>query len=349
MLHNTGNIALQRLANQRISAAQLDTPEQVVEWLGAMQAQDYTQAMWAIGLRTKSCTITDVERAIAERKIIRTWPMRGTLHFVPARDVRWMLDLTATRMINADSRRQKMLGLTDIILSQCQHIFYDALKGGKQLNRPAMMQLLEDAGISTKNQRGYHILWYLAQIGLLCLGPLEGKLQTFVLLDEWVPDQRKLSHNEALALLAMRYFCSHAPASIQDFARWAGITLTDATKGFEAAKSHIAHTEPPQEGAYLLPGFDEFILGYKDRSPMLVAEHATKIVPGNNGVFLPSIVVNGQIVGTWRRIVKKQATEITLVPFIRIAGLDKKLAHSAARYSQFISQQITLKVQEIPV
>jgi hypothetical protein len=188
--------ARQRLFNQRIDGEKFEKPEEVVRWLGAIQAQDYLQSLWAIGLRLRSANLADIERAIADGKIVRTWPMRGTIHFVPSEDAKWMLKLSASRMIAKDRRRLEQLGLDDEIMERCKELFYDALRGNKRLSRPDMMKLLEDAGISTKNQRGYHILWYISQTGLICLGPIQDKQQTFVLLDEWVPDPRELSREK---------------------------------------------------------------------------------------------------------------------------------------------------------
>src|SRR5918998_737778 len=166
------HIARQRLINQRIEGEKFERPEEVVRWLGAMQAQDYPQALWAIGLRLQSATVADVERAISDGKIVRTWPMRGTLHFVPPEDAKWMLKLSASRMLARDGRRLKQLGLDEEIMERCKELFYDALKGNKMLSRPEMMELLERAGISTEKQRGYHILWYVSQAGMICLGPM---------------------------------------------------------------------------------------------------------------------------------------------------------------------------------
>src|ERR671916_423600 len=187
------DIARQRLVNQRIEGEKFEKPEEVVRWLGAMQAQDYLQALWAIGLRLRSATVADVERAIADGKILRTWPMRGTLHFVPPEEARWRLKLSASRILARDGRRLEQLGLDRGIMGRCKELFYEALGGNRRLTRPEIMQVLEEAGIGTQNQRGYHILWYLSQEGVICPGPNRGKQQTFVLLDEWVPDSIELS------------------------------------------------------------------------------------------------------------------------------------------------------------
>lgn len=205
-----------RLASQRLSDGKFDSAEDVVRWMGAMQAQDYGQALWAIASRMKHGTIADVERAIEEGKIIRTWPMRGTIHFIPAEDADWMLKLTAARILTADARRQHQLELTPEIINKSGALLKKRLKGGKRLNRPGVMELLESNDISTDQGRGYHILFALAMSGLICMGPLDGKQQTFVLLHEWAPNQRKLSTDEALATFATRYIQSHGPATVRD-------------------------------------------------------------------------------------------------------------------------------------
>jgi hypothetical protein len=216
-----------------------------------------------------------------------------------------------------------------------------------------MMELLEEAGIATTGQRGYHLLWYMAQAGLICLGPMENKEQTFVLLDEWVPHARELSQEEGLAELARRYFPSHGPATLQDFAGWAGITLTDARAGLEAAKAALRmekgngqaywmSPDAPEQNAgklssvHLLPGFDEYLLGYKDRSAVLAAEHAAKIVPGNNGIFFPMIVVAGLVIGTWKRTRGKNGLDIVLKAFTSLGDAEGQIIEAAKAYSDFL-------------
>ncbi len=349
------DIAGQRLFNQRIEGEKFEKPDEVVRWLGAVQAQDYMQALWAIGLRLRSATVSDVERAISDGKILRTWPMRGTIHFVPPEDAGWMLELSATRMLARDGRRQEQLGLNEEILERCKDLFYDALRGGRRLSRPGMMALLEEAGISTEKQRGYHILWYAAQSGLICLGPMQDKQQTFVLLDEWAPDSRKLSREESLAELCRRYFAGHGLATVHDFARWAGLTVTETRTELEAAElvpeeiegkeywtaAAPAHADHEKSGVHLLPGFDEYLIGYKDRSAVLATEHASKIVPGKNGVFLPTIVVGGQVVGTWKRKLKKNSIDVTLSPFTQLGSLEEKVVEAARSYGDFIGLPVS--------
>jgi hypothetical protein len=351
---NAGQIGLCRLLNQRIAGATLQTPADVVQWMGAMQAQDYHQALWAIGLRMQAATVAQVEQAIAAGQILRTWPMRGTIHFVPPDDAKWMLKLCASRMLAADARRMGQLDLTLEIIERCQVVFVDALSGGKRLTRAAMLTLLENDGISTAGQRGYHILWYSAQAGVICLGPMDGKQQTFALLDEWAPHARDLPREEALAELTRRFFTSHGPATLADFARWSGLTLTDTKAGvrmnsdaliattidgteYWLSKEQTERTLDEAAGVYLLPGFDEYVLGYKDRSAVLAAEHAQKIVPGNNGIFFPAVVIDGQIVGVWKRKLKRKGVDMRFEPFTTFGEREESVLEAASAYSDFLA------------
>lgn len=347
------DIVYQRLFNQGIEGQRFTTPEEVVAQLGAVQAQDYHQALWAIGLRLRSATVATVEHAIEERTILRTWPMRGTIHFVRAEDAKWMSLLSALRIVPRDTRRMEQLELDDAILARCRSLLTAALSGGKRLSRPDIMLLLEHAGISTKGQRGYHILWRLSLAGLICQGPLQSKQQTFVLLDEWVVRSREVTHEEALAELAKRYFIGHGPATVHDFAWWGGLTITDARIGLAAVKSGLCGEKrndreywlsrdvidqslraPPQ--VHLLAGFDEYLLGYGDRSAMLSKEHAEKVVPGNNGVFYPIIIAAGQVIGTWARTRTKQVVTVTLTPFAQHTDLAIHAHDAIKRYSDFV-------------
>ena len=236
------NIALSRLVNQGIACPTFAQPGAVVDWLGALQAQDYDGALWSIGLRMVSATKPSVEQALAERTIVRTWPMRGRLHFVAARDARWLLALLTPRVIAQTAGRYRQLELNEAIFARSKEVFAKALQGGKQLTREALQQLLEQTGIATTGQRGYHILVRAAQDGLICFGVPRGKQQTFALLDEWVPPAPSLAGDAALAELTRRYFVSHGPATVQDLMRWAGLTAAEAKTGladcFMAASSH---------------------------------------------------------------------------------------------------------------
>ncbi|MGI8549736.1 MAG: winged helix DNA-binding domain-containing protein [Dehalococcoidia bacterium] len=352
------DIAQRRLQSQHIAQTPCTKPGDVVEWLGAAQAQDYLGALWAIGLRMQEATETEIEQAIADKTIIRTWPMRGTLHFVPAADVRWMLDLMTPRILAGSVRRFKQLELDDAQLMRSEALFIQALQGGKQLSRPAMFALLEAADISTAGQRGYHILWRLAQEGLLCLGTREGKQPTFALLDEWVPTARRLQREEALAELVRRYFIGHGPATMHDFMWWSGLTAADAFAGIGMVKSLLVQKTSDgraywmsgeqqtvtrsSPSMYLLPGFDEYLLGYKDRTAVLGTGDSQRVNPGNNGMFSPTIVLDGRVVGTWKRVLKKDRVVVTAYPFATLSDTeDEAFTVAASRYGKFLDLPAT--------
>jgi hypothetical protein len=341
-----------RLFNQHITHTRFNTLAEIVRWMGAMQAQDYHQAVWALGARLPHSTIQDIENALSNADIIRTWPMRGTIHFVSPSDARWMLQLGATRMIAKDQTRQKQLELDTDILGRCEDVLREALDGRKIMSRPDVLQTLENAGISTASQRGYHILWYLAQKGVLCIGPTIEKEQTFTLLEQWVHEHRHLNRDEALVELATRYFISHGPATQQDFVWWAGLTVGDAKQAIEGAKPKLvsetidkkvywwgsdAPTKPiPQDSAVLLAGYDEYLLGYTDRTAVLDPQFSNQVCPGGNGVFAPMLVLDGQIVGTWRRTFKKNAVQISFALFMPMSASDTtRLETAAQRYGEF--------------
>ena len=344
-----------RLRNQRIAKGKFKQAEDVVAWLVAVQAQDYLGSLWAIGLRMSKAVEADIERAMADKTIIRTWPMRGTLHFVAATDVRWMLELLTPRIVAGDARRlYQQSGLDEATFSRSKYLFERALRGGKRLTRNSMYKLLEDNGVSTANYRGLHILGRLSQDGFICFGSREGKQQTFALLEEWAPMAKRMARDESLAELATRYFTSRGPATLQDFTWWSGLTAADAKSGLEMAKSFLAHEtfngqtywlassigarkDTSSTIAYLLPAFDEYTVAYKDRSAILNPKYSQNANSGN-GILYPTIVVDGQVVGTWKRTLKKDAIVITPSLFGKLNRAETHaIAEAANRYGDFLN------------
>lgn len=349
---NFTDIATIRLESQHILQADFTSAATVVSWMGAMQAQDYAGALWAIGLRTPHLSLSDIEQAIMDREIVRTWPMRGTLHFVAAEDIRWMLTLLTPRILAATASRRRQLEIDDEVLNKSRRVIERALTDTLYLTRNDLCAVLEANNIATTGQRGIHILLHLSELGILCFGPHQGKQPTFALLERWLPSTKHLDREESLATFARRYFTSHGPASLKDFAGWGHLPMNDARLAINLAGDTITMTtiagidywHSPTftraghtSSAFLLPGFDEFMLGYKDRSPALVVEHAQKVVPGNNGVFLPTIVIDGQVVGIWKKTLRKSGVTITLLPFQPLSSDTlTKLERAAIRYGDFL-------------
>lgn len=342
----------------------------VVGWFGAMQAQDAGSAMWSLGVRLPGWTAADVQAALERREALRTWPMRGTVHLVPPRDARWMLEVLGSRVLTGAAARRAYLGLPDEVADRAVDVLGKALAGGGRLTRAQCLAALGEAGIDTSGQRGYHLLWYASQCGVTCIAPNIGTEQTFVLLDEWVPDPHRPDRDEALGTIALRYFRSHGPTTRQDFAGWTGLTAADAKRGIAAAGDALAtvpvdgrellleralldahRADGPAAGGsdefLLLPGFDEYLLGFKDRSMMVADEHKQAIVPGGNGVFQPTIVRSGRVVGTWRRTVGRARTVVQLRPLVRLTARERARVEAAlAPYAAFAAGPVTARWAE---
>ncbi|MGC3863136.1 winged helix DNA-binding domain-containing protein [Micromonospora chersina] len=332
----------------------------VVEWFGAMQAQDAASGLWSLGVRLPGRTQDDVRAALERREALRTWPMRGTVHLVPPRDARWMLAVTGVRALAGAATRRGQLGLTEADVDRAADVLGEALAGGGRLTRAECLATLRAAGLDTADQRGYHLLWYASQRGVTCIAPHVGTEQTFALLDEWAPDPRRPERDEALGVLAHRYVRGHGPVTRHDLARWTGLTVTDATRGITVAGDALAPVEvdgvpavvdaalldaprAPVDDVHTLPGFDEYLLGYKDRTLMLDPAHANAVVPGNNGIFQATVVHGGRTVGIWKRTVGKRAVTVTvrqLTPFD--AGLRVRVESALAGYADFLGLPLRL-------
>jgi hypothetical protein len=349
------NITQLRLQNQHLAASQFTKPAEIVKWLGAVQAQDYSGAVWALGQRLKGCTAEIVEKAFTNGDIIRTHVMRPTWHFVAPEDIRWMLKLTAPRVLASTAFRKRYLGLTDGILLKCANVLTKALEGRKQLARSEISAALQHAGIATDEQRFIHIMMEMELQQLVCSGGRIGKQFTYALLDERVPKAAVLRREEALATLAERYFTSHGPATLQDYAWWSGLTVADSKTGLEMVKSKL-NSEVFQDNTYwfadnsvkaagkssvalLLPNYDEYIVSYKDRSAAIAEKDISKADPRGT-IFNNTIVINGQIKGLWKRSFKKNTVVVDIAPFKPLSKATKTAVTAAAkRYAKFLGMK----------
>lgn len=349
-------IAALRLAAQRIATSRFESPGEVVRWMFAMQAQDFPGSKWSVATRMTDATDDQIEEALERREFVRSWPMRGTLHFIAGEDLGWMLQLTTDRLIKGAAARRKQLELTEADLAVARDTALAVLEGGVALERNDLLAEFDRVGVATTGQRGYHLLWNLAQTGVIVFGPVSGKQQTFVLLDEWITEPRRLERDEALGELARRYFTSHGPATVRDLAWWASLTLTEARSGLAIARDQLEERDvdgttyfsapglkPAKKAVFALAGFDEFMLGYQDRSAALAPEHSNLIVPGGNGIFHPTIVSNGKVVGTWRRT--STASAVTLQPewFADPSPTVKAgFERAANKYGAFLGKQVRI-------
>ncbi len=354
------DIARLRLYTQRLTGPKFGSAEEVVRYFGAIQAQEYQPSLWAVGQRlADGASENTVVQAIMDHKIVRTWPMRGTIHYVPAEDAKWMLELTAHRVNTKFMGFLHKIGLTQQYLDSARKVLEHTLAGNKPLTRKELYAALEVGGIPTGNSFGLHILGYWSQEGLICPGPHEGKQQTFVLLDEWVPQSRRLKGDEAIAEMAKRYFASHGPATVQDFAWWTGLSAAEAKQGAASLDKNfvrktvdgkeylfipVAGNVPDKPAAHLLPCFDEYTVAYKDRSAAVSAEDLRAF---GYGVNLNNIIIDGRIAGSWKRTIKKDGAIVQLTPLREWSSGDRSAVSAACeRYAAYIGLPHTTK--ELP-
>lgn len=350
---NQSDIALIRLASQQLARTKFTTPKEIVSWMGAIQAQDYPMAKWAIGVRLPGKTDQDIENAITHAEIIRTHLLRPTWHFVSAIDAGWMIDLTAAQIKTAQSSRNRDLELTEEVFSKSNAIIEKALSTDRHLIREELITELNKAGIATDQNRAAHLFARAELEKIICSGATRNGKTTYAIFSERVRTINRLSRDEALAELARRYFTSRCPASLQDFTWWSGLPAREANFALELVKTTFTPEVierctfwfPPEftiskqslPSAYLLPTYDEFIISYTDRSasiPAKLEQHMKKI--SDRGVFRPIIVVNGQVAGIWKRTIQKTMMLLEIQPFSPTDPYSKDLINEAiTQYGNF--------------
>lgn len=322
---NFKTLAQYRLVNQQLTSPSLKTAGELVHWMGAMQAQDYAGAKWSIGVRLGGMTDAGVEEAVVKGEIIRTWALRGTWHWVAPADVHWMVGFVCARIQQKYAKNLRDEGLEKSHIKKANNILVKSLQGGQCLTREELAEQFGKKGIKTSNYGVGHLLLQASMEGLICMGPRKGKQFTHVLLDEWVPEAVRTNPAEPLAELAGRYFKSHGPATVRDFMWWAGITLTEARRGVDMVQDkllsvavngetywHAAELPEPagKSTVCMLPGFDEFLLGYSDRSVIINEAHAHRLAMTANGQFSATIVAGGQVEGVWKRTLGTKEVKI---------------------------------------
>lgn len=341
-----------RLQNQQIAYSAAKNTKELVSWMGAMQAQDFQQAKWAIGVRLPKLTEQQIESAFNQGSIIRSHLLRPTWHLVSSDDIYWLIELSAPQIKSATKSRHRDLELSENVLKRSTEVIIDVLEGKKSLTREELNGHLNQAGINTGGQRLPHILMQAEIDAVICSGPIRGKNQTYALLAERVQTKYLLQKEEALALLAKKYFSSHGPATLLDFGWWSGLPIKDARLALELNKAVLSfetigsdtywYNESDSEyktlpdSAYLLPAFDEYLIAYQNRSALIDADHHKKAI-SNNGIFRPVIVVNGKISGLWKRKIKKDIVQIELEHFVpqnnKVENLIRKASDSFGYFS----------------
>ena len=350
-------ICRRRLAGQFLTTAKLERGADVVRALGAVQAQDYAGAKWAVAQRTTGRTDAEIERELETGQILRTHVLRPTWHFVVPSDIRWMLALTAPRVSAAMAPANRRLELDRAVYRRAYRVVTRALADGSFLTRSELASELARAGISgATGQRLAHLMIQAELDGVVCSGPRRGKQFTYALLDARVPAAPPLARDEALAELTRRYFARRGPATPRDFAWWSGLTVADARRGIALLDSGlerltIGDTEywiaadapppPPRRAlsAHLLPNYDEYFIGFRDRSAIGRRVSDTSTVTGGNALIPHVIVVNGELVGIWRRKVERERVVVSLEPHTALTRRELDLvAVEVRRFGRFLGQ-----------
>jgi len=344
-----------RMVNQRLEGATAASALEAVRWLGAVQAQDLGSALWAVSQRTEQVSVADIEAAFARGDILRTHVMRPTWHLLAAEDIRWMLDLTRDRLLQATAYYYRMYELTAPELARTADIIQQALEGGKYLTRNQLATKLTEKRIAVQDGvRLAHIVAHAETAGLVCSGPMQGNQQTYGLLTERAPHAKTLGRDTALATLTERYFASHGPATIDDYVWWSGLTKTDAQRGLQSIKHKFVHEKiagtsywfvppltniPAKPQAHFLPNYDEYIVAYADRSEIFNPEHTHMLDSRQNFVFNNVLVLDGVIAGTWKKRLTKTELIIELVVFHALSSGQQEAVHAAARkYAAYFNQ-----------
>lgn len=350
---NVSELIKRRLVNQQISYTKFSTPKDLVAWMTAMQAQEYSMAKWAIGLRLPGSNDDIIEKAFNDGDILRTHLMRPTWHFVVPTDIRWMLELTAPQVKAVNAYYYRKCELDDEIFKRSKDIIIKALQGGKNLTRNTLKSELEQSGIIANGMRLSYIMMQAELEGVICSGPRQGKQFTYALLEERVPESKALDREEALMKLAMNYFRSRGPATIRDFAYWSGLSMMDAKAGALMIRPHfekeiiddmeylfIPGTSTDNNNiqtAFLMPDYDEFGMSYKEHKAMSNPEGVAQAKQDESPSSYHMFVINGIVRGTWRQTITKKSVVIETTPFNKLTEKESQLLEKAInRYKEFI-------------
>jgi len=344
-----------RLYHAGLSHSPFTTAAEAVAHSGAVQAQDFSAAIWSLGLRIRDATAATIEDAYNDGKILRVHVLRPTWHFILPEDLRWMTSLTAPGVKSAVAASNRKLGLDTTLFSKSNAVIEKALEGHHYLTRPDLKSILADIGIMTDVQRLAHIIMQAEFEGLICSGTMQGRQHTYALVDERVRESRALTREQSLAELARRYFGSHGPAQIRDFSWWSGLSSRDAGASLDSIKEEMERTlidgktyfslpdddmvipEPPV--ALLLSIYDEYAIAYADRSAISDSRDIERMIVQGNAMTAV-IVLHGKVAGTWRRIMQKDSIEISLNPFRELTDEEQEAVESEVqRYGRFFGRK----------
>jgi len=290
------DVLAERLRAQLLSGPPASSPAEAVEHLLAVQGQDLVAARLGVRARSTGLTAADVDLALNERELVVSWLNRGTLHLVRAEDFWWLHALTTPQLATSNRTRLRHEGVDEAQADRGVEVVRAMLAQGPR-TRTALRDALAAAGVPVRGQAVVHVLVLATLRGVCVRGPVIGREQAFVLLEDWLPDLRPVERELAQHELGCRYLRSHAPATDRDLAKWAGLPLAAARQALRdcpAPTPTRAALPPPR----LLGMFDELLMGWASREPVL-GEHSELVT--SNGMFRAVMLIGGRAAGTWTR------------------------------------------------
>ena len=355
-------ISTRRLRNQRIMRTAPGSAADVVDWLGAVQAQEYEPATWALALRMDGKPVRrDLEDAFEAGLILRTHVMRPTWHFVTRDSIRWLLELTGRQVQRRMAVYDRQLELDPRTMIRAAKVFERALRDRQFLTRTELGERLRRAGLDAAGMRLAHVAMYAEQEGIICSGPRRGRQFTYGLIAERAPEARRMGRDESLAELARRYLRSHGPATIRDFVWWSGLTTADARRGFEACRAtseavdgltywSVESRTPGsarEATAHLLPIYDEYLVAYRDRVAVPHGPSGIASASGPRVIFQHAVVIDGHVAGTWRTCRGARDVTVTVTPLRRLKRDERRaLAGAAERYQRYLEMEVALAIAD---
>ena len=354
------SIAGARLRTQRLSGTPFEDAVEAVRRMGAVQSQDYPAAKWALAQRLGGATDAALDRLYDQGAILRTHVLRPTWHFVLPEDIRWLLELTGPRVLAGAAGRWRQLEIDREVIARSRAAWHAALSGGRSMTRSELGGVLAAAAISSEGQRLPHLAMALELEGFLVSGPRRGKQLTWALLEERAPGSASMEPQDALRELARRYFSFHGPAQLQDFAWWSGLTLADARKGISLAGADLSsrsvdgkdywHSPGLEWGladkgaVHLLPNFDEYTVGYRDRSALLHADYPFRPELFAFSSILSNIVtVGGEVRGAWRKIASARGVRVEVSPLAPPSrSVRTGVEEAVRRFGRFLERPVDM-------
>jgi hypothetical protein len=338
-----------RLASQQLLASTFKSGKELVNWFGAIQGQEYAQTKWGLGMRLPKLKDPEIERELTDGAILRTHLLRPTWHFVSPADIRWLLKLTAPRIKAASAFMFRQVELNDTVFRKCNRILTRLLQGGRHLTRAEINNEFRKNKIVADGHRLSYIMMQAELDAIICSGARKGNQFTYALLDYRAPGGKILDKEASLAELSERYFRSRGPATVNDYAIWSGLTIADCRIGIELIKNklekitsgnrtyyftnNVLLKKHSASGVFLLPPYDEYIMGYKDRSAIFEFKNSLNPDPSLRHVCM--IIKEGQVIGTWKRTLAKSRIILEYDLFSLQHNSDSGMERIINRYSEF--------------